>query len=194
MPQLPRPALTRPLRPAFQHLAALLACDQPEVVDAALGALSALVRRSSASRGSRWHDSFELSARLQPLATGLALSHAVRPRAETDAWASEEPRSQPLMCLVPPSQGLGLLACATLAEVPQASVAAARAVHHEFYQTKARSSRMLGHYPAALSSHLSLTPLRRRPATRRPTVSRLRAGCASCPAPTRRLSLALTWS
>lgn len=67
-------------RCAPQHLVALLSAPDGAVVDAALTALAALARRS-ASRGTRWHDSFELArARLPPLLQALARSHTVRPR------------------------------------------------------------------------------------------------------------------
>ena len=61
-----------------QHLIALLCAPDGAVVDAALTALAALARRS-ASRGTRWHESFELGrARLPPLLQALARSHTVR--------------------------------------------------------------------------------------------------------------------
>ncbi len=61
-----------------QHLISLLSAPDGAVVDAALTALAALARRS-ASRGTRWHESFELGrARLPPLLQALARSHTVR--------------------------------------------------------------------------------------------------------------------
>ena len=63
---------------AAQHLITLLCAPDGAVVDAALAALAAQARRS-ASRGTRWHESFELGrARLPPMLQALARSHTVR--------------------------------------------------------------------------------------------------------------------
>jgi hypothetical protein len=73
--------LTRATPPRrAQHLTALLAATDNAVVDATLTALAALARRS-VSRGTRWHETFELGrARLPPLLQSLARAHTVRAR------------------------------------------------------------------------------------------------------------------
>jgi len=70
-------------------LAALLAADSSAVVEAALKALAALVRRSSTTRGSRWTDSLELSSRLRPLSAGLAPPFTVRCRRTVSATRAD---------------------------------------------------------------------------------------------------------
>jgi hypothetical protein len=188
-----RLTLATPPRPA-QHLTALLAASDNAVVDAALAALAALARRS-VSRGTRWHDSFELGrARLPPLLQSLARAHTVRAhRARRRPPRCDAPtpvRSFTLNCtflccsvLASPPKGMSLLLCATGAEPSPEAAAAARSVHFEFYaQPKARGRasrrhpgtprrlRRVRQFGAALTlfreGALALPP-RRRPRSRR---------------------------
>ena len=101
------------------------------MVDAALHALSSLVRKSSTNRGRQWQDAGgELAARLRPMAAGLQPAHPVRLRLTRFLFASHV--SSPSL------QSLGLLACATGAEAPPEAVSAACALSFEFYKSKAR--------------------------------------------------------
>jgi hypothetical protein len=93
--------------PTGQRLLALLAADDPQVLDATLGAIAALARRSSVSRGSRFQDNVDLGSRLAVLASPLLAPYSVRARPHESA---AEPAGRPGPAL-PPLTPLPPLLC-----------------------------------------------------------------------------------